>query len=203
MTQPTITAYPLTWPLGYNRTPWDWRGEWPGKSNASTWSFAHIRDELIREVESSGGGSIVLSTNIELRRDGLPYARHKRPDDPGVAIYFTIRGEQRVMCCDAYDFVEDNMRALSLSIRDLRRIAGRGTSDFLDRAFAGFKALPEQGTDWPWWETLGTRQDADEETIRQAYRRRAMETHPDRGGSKEAFQQVQEALHQGLAATTR
>ena len=47
---------------------------------------------------------------------------------------------------------------------------------------------------------LGVSADADEEAIRRAYRLRAMETHPDRGGSKEAFQQVQEALHQGLSA---
>lgn len=42
-------------------------------------------------------------------------------------------------------------------------------------------------------EVLGTTPDATPEQIRAAYRRAAMRHHPDRGGSPEAFQAVQNA----------
>jgi len=40
---------------------------------------------------------------------------------------------------------------------------------------------------------LGVDPDADETTIREAYRERVKETHPDAGGSREAFERVQRA----------
>ncbi|AGN02358.1 DnaJ domain-containing protein [Salinarchaeum sp. Harcht-Bsk1] len=40
---------------------------------------------------------------------------------------------------------------------------------------------------------LGVRSDADAETIRDAYREKVKETHPDRGGSTDAFKRVNEA----------
>lgn len=40
---------------------------------------------------------------------------------------------------------------------------------------------------------LGVRSGADADAIRSAYRRKVKETHPDRGGSAEAFQRVTEA----------
>ncbi|WP_267639795.1 ferredoxin Fer [Haloarchaeobius amylolyticus] len=43
------------------------------------------------------------------------------------------------------------------------------------------------------FEILGVSQEADEDEVRQAYRQRAMETHPDQGGSKREFQRVKDA----------
>jgi len=40
---------------------------------------------------------------------------------------------------------------------------------------------------------LGVDRDADDETIKRAYRRRAKETHPDRGGSDAEFKRVKDA----------
>lgn len=40
---------------------------------------------------------------------------------------------------------------------------------------------------------LGVDREADADTIKQAYRRRAQANHPDKGGDKEAFQQIQAA----------
>ncbi len=49
------------------------------------------------------------------------------------------------------------------------------------------------------YEVLGVDADADEQTVEQAYRRRAKEVHPDRGGSVEAFRRVREAYEQVVA----
>lgn len=49
---------------------------------------------------------------------------------------------------------------------------------------------------------LGVEPDADDHAIRAAYRRRARETHPDRGGSDEAFREVR-AAYDTLRDTSR
>ena len=43
------------------------------------------------------------------------------------------------------------------------------------------------------YEILGVDKDADEDEIRKAFRKKALETHPDRGGKKEDFVKVREA----------
>ena len=48
-------------------------------------SFAKARDELLVELKRLNATNIVISSNVETRQDGLPYARSKEPDDPGVA----------------------------------------------------------------------------------------------------------------------
>ncbi|MFB6116875.1 ferredoxin Fer [Halosegnis sp.] len=49
------------------------------------------------------------------------------------------------------------------------------------------------------FDVLGIDPGADEETVERAYRRRAKETHPDRGGSREAFKRVRRAYDLILA----
>jgi hypothetical protein len=48
------------------------------------------------------------------------------------------------------------------------------------------------------WETLGVASSATEIEIRRAYRLRALETHPDRGGTDEAFREVRAAYEEAL-----
>lgn len=43
------------------------------------------------------------------------------------------------------------------------------------------------------WETLGVPRDADENTVKKAYRKLAMKHHPDKGGDPEQFKKIQEA----------
>jgi hypothetical protein len=57
--------------------------------------------------------------------------------------------------------------------------------------------LPE----WPAWaRTLAVSPHATEGELRRAFRRRAFELHPDRGGDVEAFLHARQALDEGLAA---
>ncbi len=49
-----------------------------------------------------------------------------------------------------------------------------------------------------WAKTLGVSAECSEEELKRAYRRRALEVHPDRGGSAEDFAHVQRAFERGL-----
>jgi hypothetical protein len=53
------------------------------------------------------------------------------------------------------------------------------------------------------WDTLGVASSATEIEIRRAYRLRALETHPDRGGTDEAFREVRAAYEEALRRRAR
>ena len=167
--------------------------------------MATARDGLFEELRLLGARGVVLSTNIELRLDGLPYANRRAPGDAGVAVYYTWKGDQYVFSCDRWDRVGDNIQAVRKTIEALRGIERWGTGDAMRAAFTGFKALPEagEGSGEAWWTVLGCEASADVDTIRRRYKVRAMATHPDRGGTDEEFRAVKDALDQGLAAATR
>ena len=179
-----VDAYPLTWPEGRPRTP-SYNRE---HANFET-TFARARDDIVAEVERLtgtrrwGDSGVIISTNIALRRDGLPLANQRQPDDVGVAVYFTYKKQQRCFACDRWRKIEHNMRAIAKTIEALRGIARWGTGDMLEAAFTGFTALPAPAPD-DWRSILG--RPATLEEARQAYRRLAAQHHPDRAGGDAA-----------------
>ncbi|MBV7408719.1 hypothetical protein [Maritimibacter sp. DP1N21-5] len=166
-------AYPLQWPDGWPRTNPLYRdnghkfqrGDWKGGYKATTINDTRIA--LAKELEMLGARNVVLSTNVEIRLDGEPYSGRRAPDDPGIAVYFTLDGEAMVMAQDAYQRVPDNIRSLTLAISGMRQMQRHGGGTMLKRAFAGFTALPPPGDMSPivttpprmWWEVLGVAQD--------------------------------------------
>ena len=50
----------------------------------------------------------------------------------------------------------------------------------------------------PWWEVLGVSPDCDASHVRKAFRAGAQVTHPDQGGTKEAFCEMYAAYEKGL-----
>ncbi len=54
---------------------------------------ARARDDLVAELRRFGAKDVVLSTSVPLRLDGLPLAAARQPDDPGVAVYFSLTGD--------------------------------------------------------------------------------------------------------------
>ena len=186
-------AYPLHWPEGWPRTKSPQRSRFDG-------AFAKVRDELIREIGLLGGRYVVLSTNIPLRRDGLPYANQPKPSDCGVAVYFERRGHQMVFACDRWDKVEDNMRAIQRTIEAIRGIERWGASEMMERAFQAFEALPPPSTG-KWWEILGVDPKASRDEIERAFKRGAKEAHPDAGGSTERMAELNRARDEAMRAT--
>lgn len=188
------TAYPLCWPEARPRTE---------RKNRNTHgrfktTFAGARDKCFLEIERLGGDRIIISTNIELKCNGQPYAVDwgKMIPDPGVAVYFTRKGKQLCFACDCWNHVQDNMHAIALTIEALRGIARWGTGDMMEAAFRGFAALPEKSSGSTWWEVLGVPINATPDQVKAAYRILVKKHHSDVGGDAELFLRVQEAYEQ-------
>jgi hypothetical protein len=215
----TIAAYPLQWPDGWKRTEPVCRtrarfGKKRDKQSSyvnadgtrNTWkqlgdiTIAEAVYRLRTELTAMGidGDDLVISSNLELRLDGLPRSGQREPADPGVCVYWTDRGERsqppRCMAIDRYDRVADNLAAVAATLAAMRAIERHGGAEILNRAFTGFVALEDQRT--PWWDVLGVSANARLAEIEAAYRRRRSETHPDRGGNADDFDAVQRAYEQ-------
>jgi hypothetical protein len=186
-----VDAYPLSWPAGWPRT------KHLKPSRFETGSFARARDSLLTEVKRMGGTHIVLSSNVGLRQDGLPYANQAQPKDRGVAVYFYRRGKQMVFACDKWDRIEDNMRAIEKTIDALRGVDRWGASEMMERAFTAFEALPPPLS---CWDVLGLRPGASLDEISAAYRAKARLAHPDAGGSQAAMSELNRARDEAVGA---
>lgn len=191
-----IDAYPLSWPTGWKRTQYK-------KTSKFKTTFAVARDHLMRELKLMGVNNstynthIVLSSNVPLRRDGLPLAGQSNPKDPGVAVYFIYKGKPMVFACDTYPKVEDNLHAVTKTVEALRGIERWGASSMMERAFTGFTALPpSSGTTW--WEILQVSQRATEDEIKSAFRRLAKVHHPDQGGSEHMMSKLNNAYTEAM-----
>lgn len=192
----TADAFPLCWPVTRKRTE-----GWRRKKAKFVTSFAVARDGILKAIRLAGGKGTVISTNVTLRRDGLPLAGQRNPDDPGVAVYYTGRGG-RPMCvaCDLWNKVEDNMTAVMKTIDAIRGIERWGGQEAADVAFSGFVALPPPPKARAWWEVFGfqagSRSFVQVAEVEAAYRREKMNAHPDRGGSNEPTHEVERAWQQ-------
>jgi hypothetical protein len=189
-------AFPLHWPEGWKRCSSYARGHLQGRTR-----FGAARDRLQRELRLLGAQHVVLSSNIPLRRDGLPYADFRRPDDPGVAVYFLYRKRQMCFACDRYYMTEDNVRAIALTIEALRGIERWGASDMIERAFTGFQAIAEKAQR-SWREVFGFKPGEVvilPDGLRDRFRQLAHERHPDHGGSNAAMTELNLAREQAKA----
>lgn len=199
------TAYPLTWPLGRPRTPAKARMKAPFHRRATfqgtygvqrdkrPLTLSDARDELIEELGRLGAAAVVISTNVELRRDGIPRGDRRAPDDPGVAVYFTRKARQVCFCCDRWTTVEANLKAIAKTIEAIRGIDRWGTGDMVDAAFTGFQALPAPKN---WRQVLGDKKSVEE--VEEAYKQLAYKRHPDRGGSNESMAELNDAVARAM-----
>ena len=191
------TAYPLSWPVGWRRTQRQYRQRSNFSKARNALSVAEGTKRVLDELRRFGvpDYKVILSTNIQVRLDGLPYSNQKEPQDPGVAIYWKRQGKDQVMATDTYDRVADNLAAIAASLEAIRAIERHGGSQIMDRAFLGFTALPAPEQ---WRDVLEMPQDAPthktvREVARDHYMRLAKKHHPDNGGNAEQMARINRA----------
>jgi hypothetical protein len=181
----SANAYPLQWPEGWTRTP-QHQQQSDSRFRGSVYSrteltVARTLTQLRHELQLLGAKEIIVSTNLRLRQDGWPLSDNRRVEDPGVAVYFTLKKRPLVMARDAYQTVAGNLRSLGLAIEAMRQLERHGGDKMMERAFTGFVAIAPPDWKKPWREVFGVKPDWTG-NIHTLFRQKAMERHPDRGG---------------------
>lgn len=203
----SIPAYPLQWPDGWKRTlpvhrtrarfgkasRKDYAGNWsPGRSLTIAEALGRLQREIAALAKND---DFVISTNLQMRLDGLPRSGQSEPTDPGAAVYWRDASQeglpQRCMAIDIYDRVADNIAAIAATLDAMRAIERHGGAEILNRAFTGFVALEHHGESW--WDVLEVPRDSTRDVIDASYQRKRSEHHPDKGGDPNQFQRVQRA----------
>lgn len=183
-----IEAYPLQWPLGKPRNKY-------GQRSRFDTTLGKAIKSVQNEVRQLGGRDLIISSNLSLRLDGLPYASQREPDDAGVAVYFNYKKQPMCFACDRWRSVADNMWAIAKTIDALRGIERWGSGEMVQQAFTGFIALPSPEQ---WFQTLGVSATASRDEIEKAHRSLAMKHHPDRGGDTETMSKINAARDRGI-----
>lgn len=184
----TINAYPLTWPSAFPRCKVRERGAFKTMAGA----LNNVEGSLRRFAGDSGKklDGVVMSSNVTL---GV-----QRPEDPGVAVWFTWDGLGVCIAVDRYLTVEANLQAIHHIIEARRVELRHGTLALVRATFQGFLALPApKGSHWT--EVLQLPKDARREDVKTPYRRYASMYHPDKpGGSHEKMAEINAAQEQAL-----
>jgi hypothetical protein len=198
-----VLAFPLAWPQGWPRTPEHARetDHQFTQTDRNTgyrvpvsleYAYSLLRDELMRLKAAN----VVVSWNYRYDQYGFPIETAFAPKDQGVAVYFALNGRPMVMACDRYQRAAANLRSLGLALEAMPQLARHGGGVMMERAFAGFAALPRPPS---CWDVLGVEEGASRIEIDQAFRNRAKIMHPDTGGgSDHAMAELNAARGQAL-----
>lgn len=187
-----IHHYPVQWPIGWDKTRYR-------ESAQFKVSYEQAEKELTGALERLDADSAYISTDQELRMDGRP--RRDRPvSSPAVAVYFVRKGVQLCIPCDKFNTTRDNLRAIGLTLENIRQMERYGTSRTLEATLSGFAALPAEASPnagpRAWYDVLQVNPDADESVIKAAYRNLAAKYHPDASTRDDTkFLEVQEAYN--------
>lgn len=212
----SIDAYPLQWPMGWARTAITERRsakfgtkqrKYYGQDSSggsylsgSPLTIAQGTERVLNALSAMGhADTVIISSNLQLRNDGLPRSGQREPLDPGVSVYWGTGRNARCMACDHYEKVAGNLGAIAATLEAMRAIKRHGGAAILDRAFTGFKALPapEQA-----FQVLGVSANASESEINEAHKRLSMKHHPDRpGGSSDQMARINAARDSMLGDT--
>lgn len=183
-----IPAYPLCWPDIIPRSPRREKGRF---ETTLSKALDNVQTSLLRFGRDSGKPvkDIVLSSNCTL---GV-----NRPTDPGVAAWFVWDGEQVCIPVDRYESAEANLQAIHHIIEARRVELRHGTLALVKASFRGFRALPNPSKR-DWRSVLGANGSNDLASVKAAYRKRASEVHPDRGGDHDRMAELNRARDQAL-----
>lgn len=193
--------YPLYWPEDWPRTR-----AWDRKSSKYKVEFLTAREEVAKSLRLMTGDrgfslrQFSVSTDVPLRLDGLPLAGQREPHDPGVAVWWLAKGNLRVMACDQWRTVRENLRAVGLALEALRAFERCGATQILDRAMQSFER-PALQEGRPWWFhelVLAYWPPQSASAVDAAFKAQAAKKHPDVGGTHEGFLTLQRARNEAL-----
>lgn len=168
----TDKRFPLSWPVGWPRLQ-----QQPKRSQFKIASIFNAWRLIEQEVRLLRGVELIISTNIPLRKDGLPYGQGD-PEDVGAAVYFKLDGRDIAFACDKWETVGENLYAIGRHIEAMRAQERWGVGR-RDQAFQGYKLLPGEN----WWDVLQCSPQSKKTEVKKKYLELIAKHHPDRGGN--------------------
>lgn len=169
--------YPLAWPPHRARTPAHNREGKRYEVAGLVEAIGTVDREVERWRKRGAGGERIVNYEITTNHIG----RGAAPADPGAALWFTIAGgpitgpaELRVLACDKFRDLPQNVRALSLTMERLRHVAEVGAYTLI-AAVEGAKMLPPPERPIDWRAVLGLGETATLIAANATYRALALE----------------------------
>jgi hypothetical protein len=193
-----VSAYPLQWPAGFprwkaGRIQGTFKTDFEGALRNVRKSLELFGKDSDKKVENP-----VLSSNIDL--NPLTSNTGNRPNDPGVAVWFTWDGLQVCIPIDRYSTPAANLQAIHHIIEARRAELRHGTLALVRATFTGFKALPApKGKHWKDILELTDIPIANisAATLKNKYHSLAGKRHPDKsGGSTDAMAELTRAFNE-------
>jgi hypothetical protein len=209
----TITRSPLAWPIGWKRTAPQaravakfakadlrWLADGAGYRSPRPITVAESITRIMQQLDRMGVRTVdvIVSTNLDVRLDGLPRSGQPKPEDPGAAVYWPTPQGMRCMAIDRYTTVADNLAAIAATLEAMRAIERHGGAEVLDRAFTGFAALPAPDARRTWRQILGfgPTEKVGAQLATARFRSLAQQAHPDRGGSHDRMAELNAAIEE-------
>jgi hypothetical protein len=202
------SPYPLQWPPNVPRTRFRDRSNFDRNRG-----FATARDGVLHQLGMMHASHIVITSNLPLRANGIPYSAGPGAiSEPGIAVWWVKGGIEHAIACDRWTTCVENMRAIEKTLEAIRGISRWGSAEMVDRAFAGFAALPpgsgDAGTpahtapERTWREIFGVNIEPWASLpnpdllaiVKARHRDEIKKAHPDRGGSPEQAAIINAAL---------
>ena len=186
-----IKEYPLYWPQGLVRTTA--RVDSKLKTSLIT-AINNVKNSLTLFSKDSKitVKDIIISSNVTLGTT--------KPPDAGVAVWFVWDNIQVCIAVDRYNKVEDNLQAIHHIIEARRVELRHGGLHIIRQTFKGFKGIPPAGgtSASSCWDTLGIKPTKKESDVQAAYRGKANDLHPEKGGNAEALAQLSDARDEAI-----
>lgn len=158
-------------------------------------------DLLDKELRAVQAKDVVIEAFFkpsQIRNDGWPRS-DARPTQPGVVLRFHSKDGPIVMPSDKFSHWEDNLRAIGLTLEALRAVERHGAT-YDGQQYTGWKQLSSSADEDPvkqaarlLLEKAKLSGPLRKEEFTTVWRQAAANTHPDRGGSAEAFNAVTSA----------
>lgn len=197
-------------PASQRRSRWTFKASW-GDTLAL----------LERELSYLDARDVVIEADFreqDLRLDGMPRANARQPEDPAIRVSFTSKHGPLVYASDSCAYWQHNVRSIALGLEALRAVDRYGITRRAEQ-YAGWRQIgagPSIVTEPPMDRERAARilieaaypaggderelaalerEVALDRTVLDVVARRAQRyTHPDMGGSAEAFDRVQRAI---------
>ena len=105
-------------------------------------------------------------------------------------VRFELRGTNITIQCSSQTTYRQNLRCVAFAVEAMRMNEKRGIADTMRKAYLQLEAPKEQRDPYA---VLGVRPDASEVIVDAAYKAEANIRHPDKGGTKELMQELNDA----------